>query len=182
MAGLVGSPSWLSLLMSLMPMLILMLMLMPSLHGNVDQVAERLQGFSGADIELLCREAAMMPVRRLMGRLMALGNGPASAEAPSAALPIPQPPGGAPTAASFTSGRRGPYAGGGVRGVVAAPDVEALLRSDAVGMQDLLAALDTTRPSSDGNVLRFVAVLNRIVNVDWCYHLCTRVTMGDSGI
>lgn len=34
-----------------------------------DEIAARTEGFSGADIELLCREAAMMPVRRLMMKI-----------------------------------------------------------------------------------------------------------------
>ena len=33
------------------------------------------QGFSGADMRLLCKEAAMRPVRRLMSRLEALDLG-----------------------------------------------------------------------------------------------------------
>jgi len=35
-------------------------------------------------------------------------------------------------------------------------DVEALLRADPVGKEDLAAALRTTKPSSDGNIIRSV--------------------------
>jgi katanin p60 ATPase-containing subunit A1 len=38
------------------------------------EIADSCVGFSGADIELLCREAAMMPVRRLMEKLHAIGR------------------------------------------------------------------------------------------------------------
>ena len=41
---------------------------------NFKDVADSCVGFSGADIELLCREAAMMPVRRLMDKLHAIGR------------------------------------------------------------------------------------------------------------
>ena len=37
-------------------------------------LAEKTKGYSGADIELVCREAAMKPVRRLMTRLSELGS------------------------------------------------------------------------------------------------------------
>ena len=38
---------------------------------DFDDIAERLVGFSGSDIKLLCKEAAMRPVRRLMDKLEA---------------------------------------------------------------------------------------------------------------
>jgi katanin p60 ATPase-containing subunit A1 len=41
---------------------------------NLASVAERTAGFSGADIRLLCKEAAMRPVRRLMSELDAVGS------------------------------------------------------------------------------------------------------------
>jgi hypothetical protein len=78
----------------------------------------------------------MMPVRRLMTKLKAL----------------PTSDGSGPEAAG--NGRRGPYAGGGVRGVVAAPDVDALIKSDPITMADIVLALETTRPSFDGNIVR----------------------------
>ena len=36
-------------------------------------------------------------------------------------------------------------------------DVEALLRADPVCKDDLAAALRTTKPSSDGNIIRYIA-------------------------
>lgn len=94
------------------------------------KVALRTEGYSGADLELLCREAAMRPVRRLMVKLQ---------ETPQSAAPV------------HTNVNV-------VKGVKmlkqAAEDVEALLRSDPVNLADLLAALETTKPSLEGNFER----------------------------
>ena len=110
-------------------------------------------GFSGADIELVCREAAMMPVRRLMARLMALDCSATTTAA--AALSSSAGSSGGEGVAVVAPSRRGPYAGGGVRGVAAAPDVDALIKTDTVKEADLRLALQTTRPSSDGKEDRY---------------------------
>merc|ERR1712080_404011 len=46
-------------------------MLTPEMCAEVKyaDMAARLEGFSGSDIRLLCREAAMWPLRRLMSKL-----------------------------------------------------------------------------------------------------------------
>jgi katanin p60 ATPase-containing subunit A1 len=48
--------------------------LIPHAAPDVDfpDIARQLEGYSGSDIALLCKEAAMRPVRRLMSRLEAL--------------------------------------------------------------------------------------------------------------
>jgi len=95
-------------------------------------MARRTEGYSGADLELLCREAAMRPVRRLMTRLQDVA-------------PAPPPP-----------ARSGGVHRAGLGRVAALPpescDVEGLLRNDPVSNEDLFAALSTTKPSSDGNM------------------------------
>lgn len=105
------------------------------------QLSSRTEGFSGADLELLCREAAMMPVRRLMVKLKSLGETGTTPDAPNSQ--------------QTGQGRRGPYAGGGVRGLPPAPDVDALIKADPVTMADILLALESTRPSFDGNIARY---------------------------
>ncbi len=84
-------------------------------------------------MELLCREAAMRPVRRLMNKLQEI------------ALPPPQ----LQSAGSNLKSRPGV-----ARGVITEPsvNVESLLRSDPVSQDDLLQALNTTKRSSDGNM------------------------------
>ena len=39
------------------------------------------------------------------------------------------------------------------------PDVDGLLRGDPVTMNDVLAALQTTKPSSDGNMAKYVTCI-----------------------
>ncbi len=93
------------------------------------QIAQRTAGYSGADMELLCREAAMRPVRRLMSKLEQI------------ALPPPV------QAAGGKASRRA---------VITEPsvNVESLLRADPVTQEDVLRALDSTKRSSDGNMDR----------------------------
>jgi SpoVK/Ycf46/Vps4 family AAA+-type ATPase len=82
-------------------------------------------------MELLCREAAMKPVRRLMTKLEQIS------------LPPPQ----------ATNGRLKQQ----VRGVITEPavNVESLLRSDPVTQDDILETLKSTKRSSDGNMERY---------------------------
>ena len=103
---------------------------------NFGEIAELTTGYSGADIELLCRESAMRPVRRLMTKLQSIPEHP---------LPTP------------------PTDGAGSVGVVknvqllkqAADDVESLLKSDPVLHADLVAAVGITKPSSDGKIAKY---------------------------
>jgi hypothetical protein len=85
----------------------------------------------------------MRPVRRLMSKLQALPDHP---------LPMPTPPVGvAPTNANNSNGA--------VKGVKllkqAADDVESLLKSDPVTIEDIIAAVAITKPSSDGKLLKY---------------------------
>ena len=98
----------------------------------------------------------MKPVRRLMARLQSLGA--------DGLLQTPRPP-------SDGAARSGEQAGGGKTagsgkthslGVhlrqspsVSPEEVDALLKSDPVTAEDMLAALATTRPSSDGNMNKY---------------------------
>lgn len=104
---------------------------------GVDQlvyVAQRLEGYSGADIKTLCREAAMRPLRRLLDALDHLS--PVTEEI--------LPPG------ARDRGRRPIKA-------PSAPDVDSLLRQDPVTLLDLEAALSQTRPSVDSGDDRYYA-------------------------
>ena len=86
------------------------------------------ENYSGADIELLSREAAMKPVRRLMTRLQ-------SQLASEASKPPPRRYGGKGSKSNV--------------GVVQ-EDIEAELRNDPVTVQDVAEAWETTKPSSNG--------------------------------
>ena len=114
-----------------------------------DPISQLTEGYSGADIELVCRESAMMPVRRLMRRIDDIDvNGKSSA--------LPDPPIG-----HTANGRVRKVAGVGassssLHAVTSSslPDMEALLRADPVTTEDITAALKTTKPSSDGKIAR----------------------------
>jgi katanin p60 ATPase-containing subunit A1 len=123
-------------------------MLRQNLKGRVDestidfeQIALITEGYSGADMELLCREAAMRPVRRLMAKLSEI------------ALP--------PPAAGGSGGARQQRGagGGGFRPAVTEPavNVESLLRADPVSVDDIAQACTTTKKSSDGSMAKYDA-------------------------
>ena len=42
---------------------------------DFDQISEQLEGYSGSDIRLVCKEAAMKPLRRLMFQIDQLEQG-----------------------------------------------------------------------------------------------------------
>ena len=129
-------------------------------NNDIDcaEFAARTEGYSGADLELLCREAAMIPVRRLVHKLNHLS--------------LPEPVsrnnagGGSGGGMGKGSGQhpfpmRPHYMGGSAQTV----DVEALLKADPVSMQDLTAALLTTKSSSDGTMEKYVAWQNEFGSV-----------------
>lgn len=89
-------------------------------------------GYSGADIELLCREAAMKPVRRLMDQLSQIDS--------SAYLP-PQPP-------DIRSSKTSLQNGGRSKSVGEIVDISSMLQADPVTMDDIMSALDTTKKTS----------------------------------
>lgn len=108
-----------------------------------EEIAKLTEGYSGADIELLCRESAMRPVRRLMTQLQSIPEHP---------LPIP------PTSGTGTGNPTG-GSSAAVKSVQllkqAADDVVQLLKSDPVVHDDIVAAISITKPSSDGKISKY---------------------------
>lgn len=97
-------------------------------------VAERTAGYSGADIELVCREAAMMPVRRLLKKVDHLQM--------DSTMPDPPVKGNA---------SKRPVA----KAMKPAQEIEQLLKEDPVTMNDMNLALASTKSSSDGKISRY---------------------------
>lgn len=91
------------------------------------------EGYSGADIELLCREAAMKPVRRLMERLR---------NVPDEQLP------GHPRGTAMHAARGGISRTGSGGAVDVNASIDAMLKADVVSSEDCMEALQTTKPAS----------------------------------
>lgn len=108
-------------------------------------------GYSGADIELVCRESAMMPVRRLMKKVEAVDFG---VDYGRGSTNTPVPPAKGQSSRGGTGkillNKMAPNA-------AATADVQALLQQDPVTMDDVTVALSTTKPSSDGKITKYVA-------------------------
>lgn len=131
---------------------------------DFEAIAQQTEGYSGADIELLSRESAMMPVRRLMQRMedidLSTGN---SIGAKGSRGMIPDPP---PAKDSKHAAGRAPRKGAagiaaGLTNTAAsssAQDIEALLRADPVTTEDIAQAIKTTKPSSDGKLMKYVCL------------------------
>ena len=125
-------------------------------------LAARLDGYSGADLELVCREAAMKPVRRIMEKLKNLDYHGVGHSGHGTAIPEPPPPHprggvGAGTGAGAGSQHRAPRAAHSSNSNTNQADADNLLKADPVNFSDVLAALDSTKPSSDGNVSKYAA-------------------------
>ena len=117
-------------------------MLQQHLNNRVDPesvdfsaISVQTAGYSGADIELLCREAAMRPVRRLMKKLSEIS------------LPPPQHQNASKPKNSI------------FKGSISEPavNVESLLRADLVSRDDMIESLRTTKRSSDGNMAKYLS-------------------------
>lgn len=113
-------------------------------NGNFDftLVARETDGYSGADLELLCREAAMMPVRRLIRKIDSLEQDPKIPDPPSKGNTNKRPnpaPFNIPSKQSLIN-----------------QEIDSLLKNDPVSMDDILTALTTTKSSSNGNIERYL--------------------------
>eukprot|EP00605_Chrysophyceae_sp_TOSAG23-4_P002948 GSChrysophyteH1.ASY1.ANO1.3247.1 assembled CDS len=106
-------------------------------------MASKMEGYSGADLELVCREAAMRPVRRLVQKLQE--------------LECPEPPKGSQPSKFTRSNANGFTSPRSLQNGVSQEEVDALLAEDPVANDDMLAALAGTKPSSDGNMAKYRA-------------------------
>eukprot|EP00616_Rhizochromulina_sp_CCMP1243_P000478 CAMPEP_0118986538 /NCGR_PEP_ID=MMETSP1173-20130426/42330_1 /TAXON_ID=1034831 /ORGANISM="Rhizochromulina marina cf, Strain CCMP1243" /LENGTH=552 /DNA_ID=CAMNT_0006937327 /DNA_START=49 /DNA_END=1707 /DNA_ORIENTATION=- len=101
-----------------------------SAEVDMEEVARRTEGFSGADVKLLCKEACMKPLRRILGKLESLD------EQRRAAREAPPP-------AAASRSLRPPQAP-----VISQEEIQVEIRRDPVTSDDIQEALETTRPSA----------------------------------
>lgn len=132
------------------------------------EIAMLTEGYSGADIELVCREAAMMPVRRLIQKIDNVqpsgdGLGTNMYVASNEMGRIPDPPAvsnnhNTPIAASNGNGSR--YAAAKKATIamknwnITQNEIDNLLKNDPVTLDDIKSALQSTKPSSDGKITK----------------------------
>ena len=93
------------------------------------------EGYSGADLELLCREAAMKPVRRLMERIQSADNINSAQQSSSSA--------------ARSNNKQQSKSRYSMQVNEVGSNIDQLLRCDPVTTQDLQEALATTKPASD---------------------------------
>lgn len=147
------------------------------------QLATKTEGYSGADLELVCRESAMMPVRRMMKRIEELDR---NAAALSVIEQVPEPP--PANSRARGSGRNAVLHGPAVsasasstpqilmKASIQKSDVESLLNADPVTFDDITSALATTKPSSDGKITKYdtIAALLIVYNLLFRYEAWQR--------
>ncbi|RYY71170.1 AAA family ATPase, partial [archaeon] len=110
---------------------------------NYADIASRMDGYSGADIELVCREAAMMPVRRLIKKIETITIDNSAYNTSTLGQHIPEPP---------RHRKHNTYT---IKNTKPVQEIESLLKEDPVGTEDITVALQSTKPSSDGKMDRY---------------------------